>query len=128
MIRRPPRSTQPFTLFPYTTLFRSRWNFLQAFGPLITGERLVKRWVLSGVPDSCWRGYGIEVVMNFLCDRGNGRTCCVPLEGLTFRNKTQKIGFLSGWLAHLAMVREMADARASLEASDGTACEIRRRA
>src|SRR5213594_4620226 len=24
MIRRPPRSTQAFTLFPYTTLFRSR--------------------------------------------------------------------------------------------------------
>src|SRR6059036_4321512 len=24
MIRRPPRSTQPTTLFPYTTLFRSR--------------------------------------------------------------------------------------------------------
>jgi hypothetical protein len=23
MIRRPPRSTQPTTLFPYTTLFRS---------------------------------------------------------------------------------------------------------
>src|SRR5213594_4312066 len=26
MIRRPPRSTQAFTLFPYTTLFRSRWR------------------------------------------------------------------------------------------------------
>jgi putative sterol carrier protein len=30
MIRRPPRSTQPTTLFPYTTLFRSaeypRWK------------------------------------------------------------------------------------------------------
>jgi hypothetical protein len=25
MIRRPPRSTQPTTLFPYTTLFRSDW-------------------------------------------------------------------------------------------------------
>src|SRR5881392_3664199 len=25
MIRRPPRSTQRTTLFPYTTLFRSRW-------------------------------------------------------------------------------------------------------
>jgi hypothetical protein len=24
MIRRPPRSTQPTTLFPYTTLFRSQ--------------------------------------------------------------------------------------------------------
>src|SRR3546814_14085873 len=34
MIRRPPRSTRPYTLFPYTTLFRSdpatgrgRWRF-----------------------------------------------------------------------------------------------------
>jgi 3-hydroxybutyryl-CoA dehydrogenase len=26
MIRRPPRSTQPTTLFPYTTLFRSATN------------------------------------------------------------------------------------------------------
>jgi transglutaminase-like putative cysteine protease len=26
MIRRPPRSTQPTTLFPYTTLFRSPTN------------------------------------------------------------------------------------------------------
>jgi hypothetical protein len=25
MIRRPPRSTQPTTLFPYTTLFRSAY-------------------------------------------------------------------------------------------------------
>jgi UDP-N-acetylmuramate--alanine ligase len=31
MIRRPPRSTQPTTLFPYTTLFRS---------PGASGERL----------------------------------------------------------------------------------------
>src|SRR3546814_4043580 len=27
MIRRPPRSTRTDTLFPYTTLFRSRWGF-----------------------------------------------------------------------------------------------------
>src|SRR3546814_19459510 len=26
MIRRPPRSTRTDTLFPYTTLFRSRWS------------------------------------------------------------------------------------------------------
>jgi hypothetical protein len=28
MIRRPPRSTQPTTLFPYTTLFRSKRSSL----------------------------------------------------------------------------------------------------
>src|SRR3546814_17208720 len=27
MIRRPPRSTRTDTLFPYTTLFRSAWNW-----------------------------------------------------------------------------------------------------
>jgi FtsH-binding integral membrane protein len=41
MIRRPPRSTQPTTLFPYTTLFRSLF-----FG-LIIGE-LVLVFVISG--------------------------------------------------------------------------------
>src|SRR3546814_11336407 len=29
MIRRPPRSTRTDTLFPYTTLFRSRWRLRQ---------------------------------------------------------------------------------------------------
>jgi hypothetical protein len=38
MIRRPPRSTQPTTLFPYTTLFRSEgvpaYAFIDAEGRL----------------------------------------------------------------------------------------------
>jgi hypothetical protein len=38
MIRRPPRSTQPTTLFPYTTLFRSSLNhFLFIPGVLLVG-------------------------------------------------------------------------------------------
>src|SRR3546814_1597487 len=41
MIRRPPRSTRTDTLFPYTTLFRSRpfrayWGLIAAFG-MLTG-------------------------------------------------------------------------------------------
>src|SRR3546814_12601841 len=34
MIRRPPRSTRPDTLFPYTTLFRSRHPRLALLGDL----------------------------------------------------------------------------------------------
>src|SRR3546814_3049409 len=34
MIRRPPRSTRTDTLFPYTTLFRSRGDFLRAIALL----------------------------------------------------------------------------------------------
>src|SRR3546814_5214649 len=39
MIRRPPRSTRTDTLFPYTTLFRSRAYALR--GPLVFPVRLV---------------------------------------------------------------------------------------
>src|SRR3546814_3830567 len=41
MIRRPPRSTRTDTLFPYTTLFRSRW-------PEIVGDRYAE----VSAPDS----------------------------------------------------------------------------
>src|SRR5213075_3322283 len=49
MMRRPPRSTQQGTLFPYTTLFRSRWpparrNLLMLlFDEAGFAERLVDR-------------------------------------------------------------------------------------
>src|SRR3546814_14412183 len=33
MIRRPPRSTRTYTLFPYTTLFRSAEDMLDGLGP-----------------------------------------------------------------------------------------------
>jgi hypothetical protein len=38
MIRRPPRSTQPTTLFPYTTLFRS---WAPKLGFFANGKRVI---------------------------------------------------------------------------------------
>src|SRR3546814_17915523 len=46
MIRRPPRSTRTDTLFPYTTLFRSR----------NTGTMRLRSWRLTGNQNRCgWR-------------------------------------------------------------------------
>src|SRR5881409_2475510 len=39
MIRRPPRSTRETTLFPYTTLFRSRARPREPASPIARGER-----------------------------------------------------------------------------------------
>src|SRR3546814_15442784 len=39
MIRRPPRSTRTDTLFPYTTLFRSKWRLLVDYRKDCTGLR-----------------------------------------------------------------------------------------
>src|SRR3546814_5213571 len=40
MIPRPPRATRTDTLFPYTTLFRSRQTFAQPDGQPCAGDRL----------------------------------------------------------------------------------------
>src|SRR3546814_8154068 len=44
MIRRPPRSTRTYTLFPYTTLFRSIWN---AGRPMLSYP-VITMWCLNG--------------------------------------------------------------------------------
>src|SRR3546814_9989917 len=49
MIRRPPRSTRTDTLFPYTTLFRSRVTLQSGAG------------LLSSVPDSAYEAVGATI-------------------------------------------------------------------
>src|SRR3546814_6277825 len=49
MIRRPPRSTRTDTLFPYTTLFRSR--SLHPRVPRWTSEIQIVRYRRLGLPD-----------------------------------------------------------------------------
>src|SRR3546814_15864743 len=45
MIRRPPRSTRPDTLFPYTTLFRSDQKTHRVRGPMLLEQALEARGV-----------------------------------------------------------------------------------
>src|SRR3546814_3365255 len=47
MIRRPPRSTRTDTLFPYTTLFRSRWNRRRGW-PIGMNKLLTGCWSAAG--------------------------------------------------------------------------------
>src|SRR3546814_2330744 len=51
MIRRPPRSTRTDTLFPYTTLFRSRGPHLAS-----TGKLDPQAFKLTRVSGAYWRG------------------------------------------------------------------------
>src|SRR5213592_5133462 len=48
MMRRPPRSTQRSTLFPYTTLFRSVSGDLDEAAHVVVGEGLGVTGVLAG--------------------------------------------------------------------------------
>src|SRR3546814_7421442 len=67
MIRRPPRATRTDTLFPYTTLFRSRAQRARGFADQrgIGFERLVRRkHVVVGVDDAqVGRGVGAQAAL-----------------------------------------------------------------
>src|SRR3546814_6671366 len=63
MIRRPPRSTRTYTLFPYTTLFRSD---LDSFLIEITAEVLRQNDATTGKPL-------VDVILDEAEQKGTGR-------------------------------------------------------
>src|SRR2546422_4498153 len=78
MIRRPPRST----LFPYTTLFRSKgWARLVGHGPSTTGPR---GSVTGGrIHQPLWRR------SRAVSDAKQGLESCLPLPSLADRKSTR---------------------------------------
>src|SRR3546814_12939364 len=60
MIRRPPRCTRTYTLFPYTTLFRSLGRFGFAVSPIVLGlilgsiaeQGFVQAWTIGAAVDN----------------------------------------------------------------------------
>src|SRR3546814_3321943 len=66
MIRRPPRSTRTDTLFPYTTLFRSRLRQLPDSNhprdPRLSKEVIMSDTTLRNAPDRTWPDEGVTRV------------------------------------------------------------------
>jgi glycosyltransferase involved in cell wall biosynthesis len=99
-------------------------NVIQAVGPLITGERFLRRWVLEDLPPTCWRGYSIETAMNDVVTRGGGRTALMLMDDVGIRTKLDKKGWLAGAMGQLAMAAEIMRTSRALENTDGLACEL----
>lgn len=92
--------------------------------PLITGERILKRWVLEALPQTCWNGYAIELALNDAVQRGGGRTALVQMDGVTIRTKTQKTGFVRSAVNHSKMLWQMGRTNRTLQETDGASCAI----
>jgi glycosyltransferase involved in cell wall biosynthesis len=105
---------------------RDHWGPLAACAsllmPIISGERVVQRWVLEALPLDCWNGYAIETAINHTVDRHGGTTVLVPMKGVQIRGKVGKVGWLDGMRAHMKMFRQMEKTHEALRGSGGATC------
>ena len=99
-------------------------NLLQSFGSLITGQRILRRWVLDALPQTCWSGYCIETAMNDVVRRNRGKSAIVVLPGVRPRTKLDKIGVVAGIRGQVRMAKQIARTRRALRSSGGMKCEL----
>lgn len=99
-------------------------NVLQVFSDLLTGQRILRRWVIESLPTTCWEGYSIETGINDVVERRGGKTVVLVLEGVGCRTKLSKTGMLSGLLGHHEMFRQIARTKRALADSGGMSCAL----
>jgi len=99
-------------------------NVLQlAVSPMITGERILARWVIDALPETCWSGYSIETAMNDVVTRRGGRTALIFLDDVSMRTKADKAGLWNGVVGHVKMARQILATRRALRRTGGLSCQ-----
>jgi hypothetical protein len=99
-------------------------NLLQLCGPLVTGQRVLRRWILDSLPQTCWNGYCVETAINDVVERERGTTMLVLLEGIDTRTKLDKNGMLDGLAGQWKMIRQIAKTREALRRTGGMSCSL----
>jgi glycosyltransferase involved in cell wall biosynthesis len=76
--------------------------------PLISGERVLQRSVIDGVPPPLCHGYTIESALNYYCRSRRLAYGAVKLPGLRIRKKYQKVNFMRAVLQYIRMFAQIA--------------------
>jgi glycosyltransferase involved in cell wall biosynthesis len=76
---------------------------LEAYLPLISGERALRRKIFDAVPDRHLSGFGVEVALNYVCRANRLPYGAVPEKGLRLVRKMQKVGVLKGLVGYVSM-------------------------
>jgi glycosyltransferase involved in cell wall biosynthesis len=99
-------------------------NLMQLYGPLVTGQRVLRRWILDTLPQTCWTGYCVETAINDVVEREKGTTLLVMLDGIDTRTKLDKVGMLDGIAGQWRMIKQIAKTRDALRRTGGMSCSI----
>jgi polyisoprenyl-phosphate glycosyltransferase len=78
-------------------------SFHRTFGPLLSGQRCLRREVFEAVPADYLRGFAIETALNWACRRLRLARSTTVLYGLEHRVKEKKRGLAEGVRARFEM-------------------------
>lgn len=100
-------------------------NALSHLLPLMTGERVLKPWILDRLPADCWSGYRIEMAMNSVCSHYGGHIRVVPMPGVRILMKDAKAGgsFAKATSSNIDMIGQMLEAKAAMHVSGCRRCD-----
>ena len=102
---------------------KTLFGYLQnRISPLISGQRIVRRWVLDALPSDCWCGYCIELAMNDVVARHSGKSARLVMAGVKQRFKLDKVGVLESVKQQWKMAKQIASTRRALARSKGRSC------
>lgn len=83
---------------------RSMTDLAQKVAPYLTGQRVVKRWILDGLDEDDWlSGFGIEIAITQFAKGSNIRIVEVPLNSTSHVMKEEKMGVIRGVAARARM-------------------------
>jgi len=85
-------------------------TWINSFGPLIAGERVVLRRVVENVPAQYMKGFMIEIALNYFCRSRGFSYGAVKLSGLMIRTKVEKVGFRLAVLQYIHMTFQVVKA------------------
>jgi len=92
---------------------RDRGNLATSIGaklPLISGERAMRRSIISNIPDRYMKGFMIESAFNYFC-RSRGLVYgSVKMPGLTIIRKYEKVGWIQAVPQYIKMFYQIGKA------------------
>jgi len=87
---------------------RLRTDLAQTIVPFISGQRVVRKEFLAGLPDLSKTGFGVEVVITKHAKQNKFKIKEVPLPNASQVMKEEKFGVLDGFKARMKMYGDIA--------------------
>jgi polyisoprenyl-phosphate glycosyltransferase len=78
--------------------------------PLISGERAMRRSIISNIPEKFLQGFMIESSFNYFCRSRNLKYGSVKMNGLTIVRKYEKVGWKKAVVQYLKMYYQVGKA------------------